>query len=82
MTCGECWAVMMIPAIITRIDITSPAIAAGLERTITFSHTMPRAIEMTGSAAVMIACTGARNVPCWKASWLSRYPSGPTTSRM
>jgi len=60
--------VMTIPTIISRSDVTSPAIAAGLLRTRTSSHTMPRVIERTGSAAVMIACTGARNVPCWKAS--------------
>ncbi|HME66935.1 MAG TPA: hypothetical protein VKG61_18760 [Streptosporangiaceae bacterium] len=63
---------MTIPMIITTSDATSPAIAAGLLRTRTSSHTIPRATDRTGSAAVMIAWTGARNVPCWKASWLSR----------
>ena len=34
-------------------------------------------MEMSGSAAVMMAITGAMNVPDWKASWLSTNPTGP-----
>ena len=79
MACGVCWAVTTIPATITMSATTCPTMAAGLLRTVTFSHTMPSAMETTGSVEVMIAWTGARNVPCWKASWLSRKPSGPTT---
>ncbi len=82
MTCGACCAVTTIPAIMTRRDATWPAIAPGVLRTCTPSHKMPRAIEMTGSAEVRIAWTGARNVPSWNASWLSRKPAGPTTRRM
>jgi hypothetical protein len=72
---------MTIPAIISRIATTSPPISAGLLRNRTFSQRMPRAIEITGSAEVIIAWTGARNVPCWKASWLSTKPAGPTTAK-
>ena len=43
---------MTIPVIISRIATTSPPISAGLLRNRTFSHRMPRAIEMTGSAEV------------------------------
>ena len=55
-----------IPVINSRIDTTSPAISAGLLCNRTFSHRMPRAMEMTGSAEVMIAWTGARNASCWE----------------
>jgi hypothetical protein len=61
---------MTIPAVRSSSDTTSPAMFAGPPRNLTASQPMPRAMEMTGSAALMIAWTGASKVPCWKASWL------------
>ena len=42
---------MTIPVIISRADTASPPMSAGLLRNRIFSHPMPRAIEMIGSAA-------------------------------
>jgi hypothetical protein len=66
------WAARTIPATINRGDATSPKMAAGLSRNTTFSHRMLRAMEMIGSAEVMIDWTGASDLPCWKAYWLNR----------
>jgi LuxR family maltose regulon positive regulatory protein len=71
--------VSTIPTVSSRNEIISPAIAPGLLRSRTSSQAMPRAMEMTGSATLMIACTGASSVPSWRAFWLSMKPAGPTT---
>jgi hypothetical protein len=73
--------VTTIPAIISSRNRTSPLTFAAPPRNRTLSHPTPSAIEMTGSAAVMIAWTGASSVPCWKASCASTKPVGPATAR-
>ena len=80
-TWGATRAVMTIPAVISSSEATSPKMAAGPPRKTTPSRRTPSQMEMAGSAVVMIAWTGARNVPCWNASWLRMKPTGPTTAR-
>lgn len=72
---------MTIPTVISSSDATWPKTATGLVRRTTPSHSTPSAIETTGSVVVMMAWTGARNVPAWRASWLKMKPSGPTTAK-
>jgi hypothetical protein len=62
----------------TTSEMTSPAMAAGVLFSFSFSQSAARAMETIGSQTVMIARTGAMSVPCWKAFSLSRKPSGPT----
>jgi hypothetical protein len=73
--------VRMIPTVISSSEATWPKMATGLLRKTTPSHATPSAMEMTGSAVVMIAWTGASKVPCWKASWFRMKPAGPTTAK-
>ena len=54
----------MTPTVSSANDMISPTIAPGLLRSRTSSQAMPRAMEMIGSATLMIACTGASKVPC------------------
>jgi hypothetical protein len=56
---------MTIPPVRSSSDTTSPAMLRGPPRSRTASQPMPRAMEMIGSAALMIAWTGASKVPCW-----------------
>jgi hypothetical protein len=72
---------MTIPAVMTSSEITTPAIAAGLLCSREPSHRMLSPMEMIGSVVVRMAWTGARNRPCWKASWLRMNPTGPVMAR-
>lgn len=54
-----------IPVIMTTSEMTSPAIPAGVLLSFSFRNRLPRAMEITGSQAVMIASTGAIRVPRW-----------------
>jgi hypothetical protein len=72
--------VTTIPAVISSRNRTSPLTSAAPPRNRTLSHPTPSAIETTGSAEVTIAWTGARSVPCWKASCESTKPTGPATA--
>jgi hypothetical protein len=69
-----------MPAIISSSDETAPATPAGLLVSSSFSQKWPRPMETSGSLAVITARTGAISVPCWKAFWLSRKPSGAITA--
>ena len=71
-----------IPAVMTSSETTTPAIAAGLLCSLAPSHRMLSPMEMMGSVVVRMAWTGARNVPCWKASWLRMNPTGPVRASM
>ena len=68
---------MTIPTVMTSSETTTPAIAAGLLRSREPSHRTLSPMDMTGSVVVRMAWTGARNLPCWKASWLRMNPTGP-----
>jgi len=70
-----------MPVTINSSDTTSPAIAAGLPLSFSFSQRWARAMETIGSHEVMMARTGPSRVPCWKASWLSTKPTGATMAR-
>jgi hypothetical protein len=72
--------VTTIPAVISSRNRTSALTFAAPPRNRTLSHPTPSAIEMTGSAVVMIAWTGASSAPCWKASCESTKPAGPATA--
>jgi hypothetical protein len=62
---GEAWrAVMTTPAVMTRSETTWPTIAAAPPRRMAPSHKRLSPMEMTGSAVVTMAWTGARNLPC------------------
>jgi len=59
----------------------SPAAASAPLVDVSSSQKWASAIEISGSHTVMMASTGASRMPCWKAFWLSRKPSGPTMAR-
>ena len=72
----------MMPPVMTASDTASPARARGELANDSSSHIRAMPMETRGSAAVMMASTGAISTPAWNALWLSRNPRGPTiTSR-
>jgi len=70
-----------IPTTISASAIAWPTMPAGVLLSFSSSQRLASAMETSGSQAVMMDRTGAIRVSCWKASWLSTKPTGPTTAR-